>query len=70
MNLNGSALGEIQRTEGATAGETAAELAKKAARNRQLALWGLLLIGVLVLAGMTWRLIQQMKAKGQDKPTP
>ena len=29
-----------------------------------------LLIGVLVLAGMTWRLIQQMKAKGQDKPTP
>ena len=68
--LEQAALGEIQRTEGGTAGETAAELAKKAARNRQLALWGLLLIGVLVLAGMTWRLIQQMKAKGQDKPTP
>ena len=29
---------------------------------------GLLLVGVRVLAGMTWRLIQQMKAKAPDKP--
>ena len=66
--LEMASLGEIQKNDGAKAGETAAELAKKAARNRQFALWGLLLVGVLVLAGMTWRLIQQMKAKAPDKP--
>lgn len=66
--LEMASLGDIQKTNGGNAGETVAELAEKAARNRQLALWSLLLVGVLVLAGMTWRLIQQMKAKAQDKP--
>lgn len=63
-------LGEMQKMTGANAGETASELANREARNRRLALWGLLLIGVLVLAGMTWRLIQQMKAKSPDADKP
>ncbi len=66
--LEMASLGDLQKTDG-VAGETAAERASKAAHNRQLALWGLLLVGVLVLAGMTWRLILQMKAKAQEKPT-
>lgn len=56
-------LGEMQTMHDGVAGETASELASKAARNRQLALWSLLIIGVLVLAGMTWRLIQQLKTR-------
>ncbi len=38
-----------------------AEAAGKAARGRMLALWGVLLLGVGVLATMAWKLIAQMK---------
>lgn len=65
-----ASFGEIQKTDGVSTAETAAEMEKKAARNRQFGLWGLLLVGVLVLAVMTWRLIQQMKAKAPDAETP
>lgn len=71
-------LGEMQKMDGGTPGETASELADREARNRRLALWGLLVVGVLVLAGMTWRLVQQMKTRtpgtnasgNSDKPAP
>lgn len=59
-------LGEMQKMDGGAPGETASELADKEARNRRLALWGLLVVGVLVLAGMTWRLVQQMKMRTPD----
>jgi len=36
------------------------------ARQRNTILWGVLLLGVVVLGGMAWRLIRQMKA-GADK---
>ena len=62
-------LGEIQKT-GQIAGETAAELADKEARNRRYALWGLLIVGVLVLATMSWHLIRQMKGKSVDTDKP
>jgi hypothetical protein len=63
-------LGEVSATSAGAAGETASELAAKAARNRRLALWGLLILGVLILGGMTWRLIQQMKAKSTETDKP
>ncbi|MFT3850091.1 MAG: DUF3999 family protein [Propionivibrio sp.] len=63
-------LGEMQKMEGGIAGETASELAVKEARNRRLALWGLLIVGVLVLAGMTWRLLRQMKTRSPDADKP
>ena len=63
-------LGEVQAMNAGIAAESASEMASQAARNRQLALWGLLLLGVLVLGGMTWRLIQQMKAKSTEADKP
>lgn len=65
-----AATGDVQAINAGIAGETAAELAEKAARNRRLALWGLLILGVAILAGMAWRLIQQMKAKSPDSDKP
>lgn len=62
-------LGDVQ-TISAGVGESASDLAGKAARNRRLALWGLLILGVLVLGGMTWRLIGQMKAKPAEEEKP
>jgi hypothetical protein len=41
--------------------ESAAQAAAAAARRRQLLLWGVLLLGVGVLALMAWKLIGQMK---------
>ena len=68
--LETAQLGELQKTSGSATGETAAKLADKEARNRRYALWGLLIIGVLILAAMSWHLIRQMKGKqpGTDKP--
>lgn len=63
-------LGDIQTMSDGAVGESASDLAGKAARNRRLALWGLLILGVLVLGGMTWRLIGQMKAKPTEANKP
>jgi hypothetical protein len=41
--------------------DSAALAAAKAARNRMLMLWGVLLLGVAVLGVMAWKLIGQMK---------
>lgn len=41
--------------------ESAAQAAGKAAKNRMLMLWGVLLLGVAVLGVMAWKLIGQMK---------
>ena len=63
-------LGEVQTMNAKIAGESASELASQAARNRRLALWSLLILGVLVLGGMTWRLIGQMKARPSEADKP
>lgn len=42
--------------------DSAALAAAKAARNRMLMLWGVLLLGVAVLGVMAWKLIGQMKS--------
>ena len=63
-------LGEVQATNAGVAAASSAEQASQAARNRRLALWGLLLLGVLILGGMTWRLVQQMKAKSTEANKP
>ena len=67
---------ELQAVERATVGqltvasvkavdESAAQAAGKAAKNRMLMLWGVLLLGVAVLGVMAWKLIGQMKNSDQ-----
>ncbi|MBI2305848.1 MAG: DUF3999 family protein [Rhodocyclales bacterium] len=54
--------GELQSGHAAAAAESAASLAARAARQRTYLLWGVLLLGVVILGGMAWRLIGQMRA--------
>lgn len=54
-------VGELQSTNAGALGESASEQATKAARQRTLLLWGLLILGVVILGGMTWKLLGQMK---------
>jgi len=54
-------VGELQTTNADALGESASEQATKAARQRTLLLWGLLILGVVILGGMTWKLVKQMK---------
>ncbi len=42
--------------------QSAAQAASDAAKTRSFALWGMLILGVLVLAGMAWSLVKQFKA--------
>ena len=42
--------------------QSAAQAASDAAKTRSFALWGVLILGVLVLAGMAWSLVKQFKA--------
>jgi hypothetical protein len=61
--------GELQASAAKAAADSAAEQASSSARKRTLLLWGVLLLGVIVFGGMSWRLIGQMKAgasKQQD----
>lgn len=53
-------VGELQSGKTGTAAESAAAQAGRSARNRTYVLWGVLLLGVLVLGGMAWRLVRQM----------
>lgn len=58
--------GELQSGPAATAAESAASLAVGAARQRTFILWGVLLLGVVILGGLAWRLIGQMKAAKEN----
>ena len=42
--------------------QSAAQAASDSAKTRSLTLWGVLLLGVLVVAGMAWSLVKQFKA--------
>ena len=54
--------GELRESAAKAAAESAAVQAAISARKRTFILWGVLLLGVVVLGGMAWRLIRQMKA--------
>ena len=60
--------GELQTNAVSTAGDSAATQAASAARKRSFILWGVLLLGVVILCGMAWKLIRQMNAdSGKEK---
>lgn len=52
--------GALQAGSGGGNAESAALQASLAASKRSYVLWGVLLLGVLVLAGLTWKLVKQM----------
>jgi hypothetical protein len=54
--------GELQTGHAERSAASDASLAGISARNRTFILWGVLLLGVVVLGGMAWRLIRQMRA--------
>ncbi|MFZ4535423.1 DUF3999 family protein [Propionivibrio sp.] len=54
--------GELQSGPADASADSAASLAGLSARNRTFILWGVLLLGVVILGGMAWRLIRQMNA--------
>lgn len=58
--LESAQVGELQSGHAGPVAASAAALASRSARNRTYVLWGVLLLGVLVLGGMTWRLVGQM----------
>ena len=58
--LESAQVGELKSGNTGTAAESAAAQAGRSARNRTYVLWGVLLLGVLVLGGMAWRLVRQM----------
>ncbi len=62
LQLEQAQAGPLQIRQTSTDFETAATTAKNSAQNRTLILWGVLLLGVLVLLAMTWRLFKQMKS--------
>ena len=67
--LEQAQVGELQESALKKTAESVAAQAASSARNRAFILWGVLLLGVLVLGGMAWRLIGQMKA-GTDSGKP
>ena len=58
--LESAQVGALQSSNSSTAGASAAAEAGLSARNRTFILWGVLLLGVVVLGGMAWRLVRQM----------
>ena len=58
--LEAAQVGELQTGNAGATGDSAAAQAGLSARNRTFVLWGVLLLGVVVLGGMAWRLIRQM----------
>ncbi len=54
--------GELQAGHAGPGAANDANLAGISAQNRIFILWGVLLLGVVVLGGMAWRLIRQMRA--------
>ena len=58
--------GELRSVLSDASGDSDAARAGLSARQRNYILWGVLLLGVVVLGGMAWRLVRQMKA-GADK---
>ncbi len=64
--LEQAQLGELQAGHANTSGDSTASQASLSARKRTFILWGVLLLGVVILGGMAWRLIRQMNA-GPDK---
>lgn len=61
--------GALTTGPGSAAAASAATQAGLAAQQRTYVLWGVLLLGVLVLGGLAWKLVRQMNAapkSGQD----
>lgn len=54
-------VGVLQQNKANENSATAAASAAQSAQQRQWILWGVLLLGVAVLAGMAWRLVKSMK---------
>jgi hypothetical protein len=61
QGLEQAVAGPVQAGAPQAAGSSDAEEAGKAARQRMMMLWGVLLLGVGVLGFMAWKLIKQMK---------
>lgn len=57
--------GELRAGRAAAAGDSAALQAGLSARHRTFVLWGVLLLGLVVLGAMAWKLIRQMNS-GSD----
>lgn len=55
--------GSLQASKAGPAGDSAATLAGLSAQNRTFMLWGVLLLGVLVLGGMAWKLVKQINTE-------
>ncbi|MEO8409042.1 MAG: DUF3999 family protein [Propionivibrio sp.] len=66
QNLEQAKAGEMRTVAGGGgAADSDALLAVLSARTRSYILWGVLLLGVALLAGLAWRLLRQMKGEGQ-----
>ena len=59
--------GELQTGHADTAGESVAAQAATSARKRVVILWGVLLLGVVILGGMAWRLFRKMNDGTSNK---
>lgn len=60
--------GTLQTSTSYVSPESTAMQAGLAARKRSYVLWGVLLLGVLVLGGLTWKLVKQMKSETEGNP--